>query len=212
MKKKIPIPTLERLCSLYHLIEQLEENGVQKVSSVELGRHLGVNANSIRKDISFLGEIGNYRAGYSVSNLREILLSNLQLNRKRKCCIVGLGRLGTAILEYNRLNRSGFEVVAGFDSNINKIETIQTKVPLYPANEIAAIVKRERIELGVLAVPAHAAEESARRLIDGAVMRIVNFSPVVIKPEKGIYIRNIDLVGELRIVSLLSILAIEKNQ
>jgi redox-sensing transcriptional repressor len=211
MNKKIPTPTLERLCSLYHLIEQLEENGVQKVSSVELGTHLGVNANSIRKDISFLGEIGNYRAGYSVSNLREILTANLQLNRKRKCCIVGLGRLGTAILEYDRLNRSGFWIVAGFDSNINKIETIQTKVQLYPANEIPAIVKRERIELGVLAVPAHAAEESARRLIAGGVKGIVNFSPIVIKPEQGIHIRNIDLVGELRIVSLLSMFANEKN-
>ncbi len=211
MNIKIPTPTLERLCALYHLIEQLDNDGIQKVSSAQLGRHLGVNANSIRKDISFLGEIGNCRAGYSVMKLKEFLAEKLKINRKRKSCIVGLGRLGTAILEYDRLSQCGFGIVAGFDSNINKIETIQSKVQLYPANEITAIVKRERIELGVLAVPAHAAEESAKRLIDGGIIGIVNFSPIVIKPEKGIYIRNIDLVGELRIVSILSMLSNENK-
>ena len=209
MNKKIPIPSIERLCSMYHLVEQLEEDGLRSISSVEIGRQLGVNANSVRKDINYLGEIGNCRAGYSLKKLKENLIKTLQINRIRSTCIVGLGRLGTAILEYDRLSKSGFGIVAGFDSNINKIETIQTSVPLYPANEISTIVKREKIELAMLAVPAHAAAESAKRLIEGGILGIVNFSIAVIKPEKGVCVRNIDLVGELRIVSVLSMLSKE---
>jgi redox-sensing transcriptional repressor len=209
MNKKIPIPSIERLCSMYHLVEQLEEDGLRSISSVEIGRQLGVNANSVRKDINYLGEIGNCRAGYSLKKLKENLIKTLQINRIRSTCIVGLGRLGTAILEYDRLSKSGFGIVAGFDSNINKIETIQTSVPLYPANEISTIVKREKIELAMLAVPAHAAAESAKRLIEGGILGIVNFSIAVIKPETGVCVRNIDLVGELRIVSVLSMLSKE---
>jgi redox-sensing transcriptional repressor len=209
MIKKIPIPTVERLCAIYHIVEQLEANGESTVSSTELGQQLGVNANSIRKDLNYLGEIGNGRAGYSLRKLKDTITENLKLNRKKTACIVGLGRLGTAILKYERLFPSGFEIAAGFDSNINKIETIQTKVPLYPASEIAVIVKREKIEIGVLAVPATAAVESAKRLMDGGIRGIVNFSPIIIKPKAGVCIRNIDLVGELRIVSVLSMFSEE---
>jgi redox-sensing transcriptional repressor len=209
MNKKIPLPSIERLCAMYHIVEQLEENGFQKVSSIELGKQLGVNANSIRKDISYLGEIGNCRAGYKLRKLREILTQNLQINRKRTTCIVGLGRLGTAILEYDRLTKSGLGIVAGFDSNINKIETIQTPIPLYPASEIASVVKKEKIELAVLAVPALAAAESAKRLIGGGILGIVNFSPAFLKPVPGVYVRNIDLVKELRILSIVSMLSSE---
>ena len=207
MDKKIPIPSIERLCAMYNLLEQLEEDGLRSISSVGLGKHLGVNANSIRKDINYLGEIGNCRAGYSLRKLKDNLIKNLEINRKRTTCVVGLGRLGTAILEFDRLLPSGFDIVAGFDSSINKIETIQTNVPLYPASEISTVVKRERIELAMLAVPAHAAAESANRLIEGGILGIVNFSLAVIKPESGVYVRNIDLVGELRIVSVLSMLS-----
>jgi redox-sensing transcriptional repressor len=206
MTTKIPTPTIERLCSIYHILEQLEENKTDAVSSVELGKQLGINANSIRKDISFIGDIGNCRAGYSVSKLKSHLIEKLKLNRKKATCIIGLGKLGATLLNNERLLESGFGIIAGFDSNINKIETIQTKVPLYPANEITMIVKREKIEIGILAVPPQAAVESAKRLVAGGIRGIVNFSSAIIKPTQGVCVRNVDLVGEIRIVSAMSMI------
>lgn len=206
MIKQIPIPSVERLCSVYQVLEHLEENGVQTVSSTELGKQLGANANSIRKDINYLGEIGNCRAGYAVGKLKELLIVKLGLNKTRTTCVVGLGRLGSAILNYERLAGSGMGIVAGFDSNINKLETIRTDIPLYPAHEIASVVQRKKIELAVVAVPAQAAAETARRLIDGGIRGIVNFSTAVMQPCRGVFIRNIDLVGECRIVSVLSLI------
>jgi redox-sensing transcriptional repressor len=204
MKNKVPIPSLERLCSIYHILEQLEKNGTEKVSSAQLGKELCVNAYSVRKDISYFGEIGNCRAGYEVSRLKEHLKVNLGFDIARTICVVGLGRLGCAILDYGLLPESDFSIVAGFDSNINKLETIHTDIPLYPAHEIVNVVKRKKIELGVIAVPGDAAAETARRLSDGGVRGIVNFSPAVIKSQNNVFIRNMDLVGEFRILSVLT--------
>lgn len=209
MKSDIPFPTIERLCTIYHLLEELYENGIRSLSSKEIGAYIGAGAHTVRKDINYLGEIGKGRAGYDVALLKNHLMNHLGLTGHKKACIVGLGRLGAAILEYARLALSGFDMVAGFDRNINKLETIKTAITLYPAHEITTIVRRNGIELAVLAVPAQAAQEAAHRLIDGGIKGIVNFSPALLQTEAGVVIRNIDLINEFRIVTVLSGLSID---
>ncbi|MGB7566733.1 MAG: redox-sensing transcriptional repressor Rex [Chitinivibrionales bacterium] len=208
MKKQIPTATIERLCAVYHVLEELEAIGINTVSSIEIGKRLGSASHNIRKDISYFGEIGNCKAGYDVRKLKGHLSNKLGLRGEKKACVVGLGRLGTAILNYGQLAPHGFVIVAGFDSNINKIETISTYIPLYPAHEIALVVKRKGIELAALTVPAQATEETVSKLIEGGIRGIVNFTPAVIKPAKNVFVRNIDLVGEFRILSALSTLTI----
>jgi redox-sensing transcriptional repressor len=207
--KSVPHPSLRRLLSIYRLLEQLERENVKSVSSSDLGKVLGYKPDSIRKDVSYLGEVGNFGGGYEVHKLKAHINSNLGLYRKRKACVVGLGRLGTAILNYDDLSQNGFLVVAGFDSNINKLETITASIELFPAYEITEVVKRKGIELGIIAVPASVAQETAEKLMDGGVRGIINFSPVTLKPKDGILIRNLDLLGECMIVSTL--LSFEEN-
>ncbi len=197
----IPHPSLARLLSIYRLLEQLEREGLKSVSSSELGKILGFKPDSIRKDISYLGEVGNFGGGYEVARLKAHISGNLRLDEKRNACVVGLGRLGTAILNYDDLSQNGFSVVAGFDSNINKLETISTAVELFPAHEIAEVVRRKGIEIGLIAVPARSAQETADRLMDGGIRGIINFSPVAIKTRNDVLLRNLDLVGECMILS-----------
>jgi AT-rich DNA-binding protein len=206
MKKQIPIASIERLCAVYHVLEELEEGGINTISSIEIGKRLGAASHNIRKDISYFGEIGNCRAGYDVRKLKSHLSNKLGLGKEKNACVVGLGRLGTAILNYGQLGPHGFVIVAGFDSNINKIETISTDIPLYPAHEIALVVKRKGIELAVLTVPAQATEETVDRLIEGGIKGIVNFTPAVIKQANNVFVHNIDLVAEFRTLSALSTL------
>jgi redox-sensing transcriptional repressor len=204
MKEKIPVPTVSRLCKVYRLCTDLEAQGVEEISSTRIGEILGVSSHSIRKDINYLGEVGNTGSGYDVGRLRTHIGSRLGLMHGCKACIVGLGRLGTAIMEYERLATSGYDVVAGFDSNINRLETIRTRVKLYPAYEITDVVSRESIDLAVLAVPAQAAQECAVALVKGGIKAILNFAPVAIKTgNPSIVVRNIDMVNELRTVSAL---------
>jgi redox-sensing transcriptional repressor len=208
MKKQIPAASIERLCGIYHVLEEMEASGIDMVSSIEIGKRLGAASHNIRKDISYFGEIGNCRAGYSVRKLKSHLSNKLGLSKGKKACVVGLGRLGTAILNYGYLSQHGFAIAAGFDSNINKIETINTDIPLFPAHEIAFVVRRKGIELAALTVPAQATRETVDRLVEGGIKGIVNFTPAVVKPAKDVFVRNIDLVGEFRTLSALSFLSI----
>lgn len=204
MIRAIPLPAVTRLCMIYRLCGVLDAQGIESVSSTQIGSRLGIGPHSVRKDISFLGEADAGQAGYDVARLRARIERSLGLGQSRRACVVGLGRLGAAILGYQRLAQSGYRIMAGFDSNINRLETIRTDVPLYPAYEIAEVVRREAIELGIIAVPAEAAQQIAEALIDGGIRGIVNFAPVVIAVDRPeVIVRNIDVVNELRVVSSL---------
>jgi redox-sensing transcriptional repressor len=202
MKLNVPNPALVRLCTVYRLLDKLVAEGVLRVSSTRIGRIIGAEAHTIRKDINYLGEIGEIGSGYDTVRLRDHIRYRLGLDKKRNSCVVGLGRLGSAILMYEPFSGSGYTIVAGFDSNINKLETAITSVPLFPAHEIVDVVREKNIELGILAVPASAAQEAADRLIEGGVRGIVNFSPAMFSYDSSkIYVTHIDIVRELTALS-----------
>lgn len=202
MKTVLPIPTISRMCALYGLCATLLEESTSRASSAQLGRLLGCSSNSVRKDISSLGVAGETGSGYQLNTLRLQLGEKLGLEKIRRACVVGLGRLGTALLAYEHLSDGAVTIVAGFESSINRLETLRTRVPIYPDHEIAEVVRRERIELALIAVPAMSAMSVAQSLVQGGVTGILNFAPVRLALSvPGVIVRNMDVVNELRIVS-----------
>lgn len=194
--------TLKRLIQMFRTLSRMlrYEPEVTSISSAQLGELIGVPSHTIRKDISCLGEIGSSGRGYEIEKLCGFLADRLGINKERKAAVIGLGKIGTAILEYEKFSNSGFDVVAGFDSDVNRVDTIHTSVPVYPSYRIAEVVEREGIELAFLAVPAVAAEKSVERLVEGGIKGIVNFSPLVLKHD-NVFVRNVDLTGELTLLS-----------
>ncbi|RKY85896.1 redox-sensing transcriptional repressor Rex [candidate division KSB1 bacterium] len=204
MQSNLPKPSVARLCVLYRFLEECQKNGIKTISSSQIANRLGLGSHSIRKDISYLGEMGDSGMGYDVEKLKSCISNKLGLHKERRACVVGLGRLGCSIMNYTGFTASGYRIVAGFDSNINKLETIRTDIDLYPSYEIVEVVKRKQIELAVVAVPAKSAQEVADRLIEGGVRGIVNFAPVIIKPKSpNVFVRNVDVVGEFDLLSAL---------
>ncbi len=201
---KISEATLKRLTQMYRTLTKMlrYEEEVGHISSAQLGGLIGVPSHTVRKDISCLGEIGSSGRGYDVAKLHQFLAENLGLTESRRTAVVGLGRIGTALIEYGKFSDAGFNVVAGFDANANRVDTLKSNVPLYCAYDIPEIVKRENIELAFLAVPASGAQKSVNRLVEGGIKGIVNFSPLVIQSDK-VFIRNVDLSGELTMLSAL---------
>lgn len=203
--KTIPLPTLERLCRIYGICLSLERDGAGRVSSSELARRLGVSAHVVRKDLSQLGALGMIGAGYGVTELRRSLADALGLERRASACVVGLGRLGSALLEHKGMLETGARIVAGFDANINRLETLRTSVAVYPAYEMEEVVRREHIELGMIAVPAGAAQAVAESLIAAGIGCILNFAPVVVSDPRGVVpVRTIDVTNEIRVLSALT--------
>jgi len=199
---KISEASLKRLTQIYRTLSRMIrfDQSDESVSSAQLGDLIGVPSHTIRKDISCLGEIGSSGRGYDVVKLHGFLASELGLATPKKAAVIGIGKIGSALIEYGRFGNSGFDVVAGFDSDVNRIEAKKSEVPLYPAYDIEEIVRREKIELAFLTVTADGAVRSLERLIRGGVKGVVNFSPLILKSDE-IHIRNVDLTGELTLLS-----------
>jgi len=205
MTDRIPKPSIGRLCKIYTLLEELEAQGAVSVSSHEIGEKIGVGSHSVRKDISYLGEVGRVGSGYEIVKLKKYIGEKLGLDVERKACVVGLGKLGTAILQNEKLFSNNFKIVAGFDSNINKIETMVTHIPVYPAYELADVIRQQAIELAVITVPGHASGDIIDRLVEGGIRGIVNFSsmPLHAAYKEKVYVSNFDIAGEFRFLSAL---------
>ncbi len=197
----IPEPAIKRLSIMYQYLCRLSDENITQISSKELGSYVDISAHTIRKDISYLNNANIAGSKYSVDNLIRIIGDRLHFNRERKACIVGIGRIGSAVLQYNYFKMNGFIIAAGFDSNINKIETLHAECPLFPSYQIEDKVRELGIDLAVLAVPAGAAQMSAERLIQGGIKGIVNFTSTTLRCEKHIHVIDIDVTREFRILS-----------
>jgi len=203
MKLNIPAPAVERLTKLFSLLQKIKIEGKEKISSAELGSLTGFHAHNIRKDISMIGTLESGKNGYNPESLESVINNTFGFKKKKRVCVAGLDMLGLAMLNNPDAGSSEFEIIAGFDSNTNRMEMISTKVPLFYLYEIEEKVKELGIEYAILAVSPENASKTAERLITGGVKGILNFSPIIIAPKNGIQIRNIYLVEELRLLSAL---------
>jgi len=193
--------SINRICRIFGHLEFLEEQGVAFVSSKELAEAIGTTEYTIRKDISLLGMTGFTRKGYEVAALRKELGRKLNLDQKRKACIVGLGRLGSALLSYEKFQKDGFEIVAGFDVSINRIERILTPVELLPVSQMEDVIKSRGIELGIVTVPADSAQEVVDCLVRAGIKGILNFSPVKVVIPQNIIHMDMDFTSALRVIA-----------
>ncbi|MFH1395455.1 MAG: redox-sensing transcriptional repressor Rex [Candidatus Omnitrophota bacterium] len=193
--------SIERICKVFGHLDTLDKQNVTFISSMDLAKAIGATAYTVRKDISLLDITGYTRKGYDVKTLKQELGRKLCLNKKRKACIVGLGRLGGALLDYEKFQEDGFDIVAGFDSNINKLERIHTDIDVYPVSRINEIIERKNIELGIITVPAEHAQSIADTLTKAGVTGILNFSHVKINLPKPIINMNLDFTNALRFIA-----------
>ncbi|MDR1903436.1 MAG: redox-sensing transcriptional repressor Rex [Treponema sp.] len=194
--EQIPGPAKERLL---HLMRILEQAGEGKISSAGIETLTGWARDTIRKDISWIdgGECGGNK-GYDPAVLVPAVRKALGLDRRRKFCVVGLGRLGSAYLNMQGLDFGEFELTAGFDSNVNRVEILKSTVPLYPAYKMAEVITRFGIEIALLCVPSEAARSVADRLVAAGIQGIINFSTAAITVPPEIAVRNVSIADELR--------------
>jgi redox-sensing transcriptional repressor len=175
------------------------------VTSAQAEQLTGWPRDTIRKDISCLtlgeGAIGS-SAGYDPELLVPLIKRALGLDRCRKFCVVGLGRLGSAYINFAPPELAEFELAAGFDSNVNRVEILKAAAPLYPAYKMAEVISRFGIEIALLCVPAEAAQAAAEKCVAAGVRGILNFAPVALRLPPEIEVRNVYLADELRALAV----------
>lgn len=208
----IPKPTAERLSQLLRLLEQ-RGNRSAPISSAEIEQLTGWPSHSIRKDISVLdaGAEVSTNSGYDPAKLAQAIRAALGFtSEEHNCCLVGLGRLGSAFLDYEGFAESPFTLCAGFDSNVNRVEILKADFPLYPAFKMKDVIARLAIRYAILCVPPAQAQATADRLIECGITGIVNFTPAILSVPAGIEVENVSVIDALG--ALTARLAAKKNR
>jgi redox-sensing transcriptional repressor len=194
--------TTNRLSVYLRCLNALDAAGVKTVSSQALAEQFHLNAAQIRKDLAHFGEFGVRGVGYYVRELRRHLRQILGLDQRVRVGIMGAGNLGLALADYQGFRVEGFEIAALFDTMREKIgQQSRAGVPICDLRQLAKVVRRERIAIAVIAVPADAAQAVVNAVVEAGVKAILNFSPGTLKVPDDVKIKSVDLTVSLESLS-----------
>lgn len=194
--------TASRLSVYLRCLNTLDAAGVKTVSSRTLAEQFHLNAAQIRKDLAYFGEFGVRGVGYYVRELKRHLRMILGLDRTVRVAILGAGNLGLALADYPGFRQEGFEIAALFDAEKSKVgRKSRGGVRITDMAEFRKVVKRDNIDIVVLAVPASAAQEVTNLAVAAGIRAILNFSPGTLKVPPGVKLKNVDLTVSLESLS-----------
>ncbi len=187
---------VNRLARYKNALDKLRSLGLARVFSDNLADVLGVSAALVRKDFSAFGLSGNKRGGYKVEELIIQISHILGRDEPQKVVIVGCGKIGTALMNYNGFSHQRVKIVAAFDVNPAKIDP-HAHIPVLNISQLSAVVTAEEVRFAILTVPEAAAAGVVDTLLDLGIRGILNFSPIPLKDTGDCVIHNINIALEL---------------
>jgi redox-sensing transcriptional repressor len=186
--------TTGRLSVYLRCLTFLEAQGQKTVSSHEMAARFHLNSAQIRKDLACFGEFGTRGVGYDVTRLRNHLVETLGIDRTRNVIIIGAGNLGMALADYAGFNSNGFHLIAVLDSDPEKIgRESRSGTPIVAVSRLAEVIRRNHVDIGIVAVPAEHAQSVHDALADAGIHAILNFAPTQIKLRADVKVRSVDL-------------------
>ncbi len=196
-KKKIPAATISRLFAYLREVKALSELNIRTISSSTIGERLNLSDAQVRKDLGYFGSFGISGAGYDTNELRKTLEGILGKDRKWNICIIGVGRLGSALLVYPGFEKDGLFIAAAFDSSPKKTGKTIADITIEPVERLADIVPKKNISIAIITTPAGQAQAVADKLVQAGVYCIMNFAPVKLNVPENIRVENVDLSHSL---------------
>lgn len=198
---KIPEATIIRLSVYSRHLTEVDRKGIITTSSGDIAEGVGVSPAQVRKDLAYFGEFGTRGVGYNVKDLRQHILRILGLSVDWSVSLVGAGNLGLALSTYKGFRERGFIITSIFDADPNKVGTKIGNVEVMPIEQLKEVAKQNRTQIGIVAVPAAAAQDIVDQLIKAGVQAILNFAPVVLNVPPEIELRNVDLAVNLEVLT-----------
>ena len=199
------MPTLERLATYLRFLIDLEQSGVDTISSAEVERQTGINAAQFRKDLSvfypYFGEFGKPGVGYNVPELKRRIARILKIDSEQRIVLVGAGNLGSALVGYPGLKEHHFNLVAVFDNNATKIGHHLFGLTIQDVHQITEVNADIEARIAILAVPASSAQHVAELLVEAGIRAILNFAPVLLRVPDHVFVRNVSFLQELAVLS-----------
>jgi redox-sensing transcriptional repressor len=189
---------------LYHRgLEDALRDGISVLTSQELAERVGrgVSSTQVRKDLSYLGTFGRRGRGYIVVMLVKKLARVLGLDRDWRIAIFGFGYLGHALATFLEYREEKFHIAAIFDIDKELVGTRWHGVRISHVNDLEKVLPVLNCSIGLITVPAQAAQTVAERVVRCGVPALLNFAPTGLKLSPRVAVRSVDLASELSILT-----------
>lgn len=191
-RTEVPDVVVSRLPQYVRTLTQLLSEGVQIANSQQLGEKLQITPAQIRKDLSYFGRFGKQGRGYNVNHLLEELRQILGLTVTWNVAVVGVGRLGRAILSYPGFTPDGFQLVAALDDNPDVVGQDVGGLTVQPVAQLDDVIQRHEVSIAIVAVPIAYTQGVVDRLVECGVKAILNYAPIMPQVPEHVNVRNID--------------------
>jgi len=196
--RKISDSTVRRL-SVY--LRFLEQTKTPTISSRELARLGGTTSAQVRKDLSFFGSFGKRGLGYAVPELTRRIRDILGLERGYRVVLVGAGRMGGALVQYQGFKQRGFHITAIYDHDARKIGSRWNGLVVRDVKHLETDLKKDPSDIAIVATPAESAQQVVDRLVRSGVKAILNFAPVPLNVPTDVEVKTVNMALELETLS-----------
>lgn len=190
--ERIPRATIRRLAVYVQVLESMQRNGVEVISSGPLAEACDVNASQVRKDLAYFGEFGVRGVGYNVVSLIAAIKASLGVDREWRAALIGVGNLGRALLHHAEFKARGFHIVGAFDCDPFKIGEQVYGLEVTCTSDLKAAVDAKGIEIGIITTPPERAQRAADHLIDAGISGILNFAGARIHVPDRVVVEYVD--------------------
>lgn len=195
--ERIPKATIQRMAIYVQVLEDMDKQKQEVVSSDRLAAACDVNPSQIRKDLAYFGEFGVRGVGYYVHDLLKAIRHFLGIDRVWNCALVGVGNLGRALLRHNVLAEKGFVIVAAFDCDPFKIGEVVANHEIVCTRRLKEKAGACRIDIGLITTPAERAQRAANHMIEAGIKGIINFAPARVHVPEDVSIDYVDFSTHL---------------
>lgn len=201
MSRYVSDAVIQRLPAYYRHLRELESAGVTQISSQQLGKQMQFTASQVRQDINNFGSFGRQGYGYDVTDLKKHIEQILGLDKEHRLVIIGAGNIGRAVASYQTFKQSGFTTIGIFDSDISMVGQVFAGLPVMHIDELSNFLENNVVNIGVLAVPPHAAQQALDILVNKGVCAIWNFTPTNLIYGSYVTMVNVHLSESLQTLS-----------
>ena len=193
----IPRASIQRLSIYLQVLENLQRDGVDVISSEPLAKACRVNASQIRKDLTYFGEFGVRGVGYNVSDLIASITESLGINREWNCVLVGVGNLGKALLNHREFKERRFHIVGAFDCDPFLIGEEFAGHEVVCTRRLKERISDKQVSIGIITTPPERAQRAADYLVDAGIKGILNYAPARLFVPNGVYVEYVDFLQYL---------------
>ena len=198
---KISDATVRRLSKYYRSLKYAYDRGMRTISSQELADMNTLTAAQVRKDLSFFGAFGRRGLGYYVADLQRNIARILGINKTWNVALVGAGNIGRALIDYDQFRQQGFLMKVVLDNDPDKIGKVYHGIEVRDFANVDDEVKKNKIKIAIVAVPAQFAQGVVDRLVECKVRAFLNFAPITVQVPDGVFVRNENMAIELEALS-----------